>query len=243
MCTVTFIPAKKMVFITSNRDEKPSRKQALPPSFYTVNGNRLLFPKDGHAGGTWIAMNENGNAAVLLNGALEKHISRPPYKKSRGVVFTEIISATIPSKHFSKMVLDGIEPFTLVLYENGRLFECRWDETKKHCRELSVEQKYIWSSATLYSKEVVQRREQWFRSFINSNEQPAQDEILNFHLFTGNGDKHNDLNMDRNGLMCTVSVTGIAIGNNSGKMVYKDLQNKKEYSNNFSLAALTEVNV
>ena len=69
MCTVTFIPGKDRYFITSNRDEKMLRKPAIAPQPYVINGNTLVYPRDADAGGTWIAMNENGNAAVLLNGA------------------------------------------------------------------------------------------------------------------------------------------------------------------------------
>ena len=76
MCTVTFIPTKEKYFITSNRDEKNIRKQGYCPCRILRSIKRkLIFPKDGDAGGTWIALHENGNAAVLLNGAFEKHIS------------------------------------------------------------------------------------------------------------------------------------------------------------------------
>ena len=74
MCTVTFIPTGDKYFITSNRDEKNTRKFAIPPSAYEFESGKIFFPKDGDRGGSWIAIHENGNAAVLLNGAFEKHI-------------------------------------------------------------------------------------------------------------------------------------------------------------------------
>src|SRR5437773_862042 len=93
MCTVTFIPQGDTAFITHNRDEKSSRAKAIAPKQYIINGYALLFPRDSAAGGTWIAVNESGAAAVLLNGGFVKHPYRPPYRKSRGLVFLDIIAA------------------------------------------------------------------------------------------------------------------------------------------------------
>ena len=229
MCTVTFVPVKDKFFITSNRDEKNSRGRALPPMLYNVNGANLVFPKDANAGGSWIAINENGNTAVLLNGGFVKHEPVYPYKKSRGLVFLDIIAADEPVDYFSNADLDNIEPFTLVLLVNNRLFECRWDGSKKYQKELYNRFPYIWSSATLYDEATVQKREQWFASFLGKNFAPTQEDILHFHQFTGDGDTHNDLKMDRNGLMSTVSVTSIAVDTASALMKYADLKDNKAF--------------
>lgn len=56
MCTVTYIPQENNNFIlTSNRDEAYGRK-TLAPSFYTIDGVKMLFPKDAVAGGSWIGV-------------------------------------------------------------------------------------------------------------------------------------------------------------------------------------------
>jgi hypothetical protein len=36
---------------------------------------RITYPKDADAGGTWIAKHENGNAVVLLNGGFKNTYS------------------------------------------------------------------------------------------------------------------------------------------------------------------------
>ena len=92
MCTVSLIPGRESFFLTSNRDEKKIRRQAIPPAIYQYKGARLLYPRDADADGTWIAINQNGNAAVLLNGAFVKHKPRPPYNRSRGLVLLDIIA-------------------------------------------------------------------------------------------------------------------------------------------------------
>src|SRR6476620_3920231 len=117
MCTVTYIPSGEKKFLTSNRDEKTFRKKALPPQIYLREEVRLIYPKDGDAGGSWIALNENGNTAVLLNGGFEKHVSKHPYRKSRGLVFIDIIKHISPSEYFLNDDLFGIEPFTIIILE------------------------------------------------------------------------------------------------------------------------------
>ena len=67
MCTVSYLPVKDRVFITSNRDEKKLRGRAVAPAKYAVDCIGLIYPKDRDAGGTWIALRDNGIAAVLLN--------------------------------------------------------------------------------------------------------------------------------------------------------------------------------
>jgi uncharacterized protein with NRDE domain len=229
MCTVTFIPVKNKYFITSNRDEKYSRKKAIPPTIYNNGKSKLLFPKDANAGGTWIALHENGNAAVLLNGAFVKHAPQPPYEKSRGIILLEIIEAMMPIRFFTRMDLSRIEPFTLVVVDDNNLYECRWDANQKHCRQLRRNYHYIWSSSTLYKDDIAKKREEWFAAFLNKNKNPAQEDILHFHQFAGNGDTQNDLKISRQGLISTVSITSISVDDEKGNMKYLDLKENKIY--------------
>ncbi len=234
MCTVTFVPSKEGVLITSNRDEKSWRKQAFPPTFYTHNDVSLVYPKDADAGGTWIAVKENGDAAVLLNGALEKHISSPPYKKSRGIVFLEIISAANPTEHFSTISLEGIEPFTMIIFSNNELHEVRWNSIKKFASQLNENKAHIWSSATLYDALTVKKREAWFSKWQINNLNPTAADALTFHQFAGDGDSKNDLHMNRGGVMLTVSVTGILLKKNKAIMQYIDLKNNTTHETEVS---------
>lgn len=229
MCTVTYIPAKNKIFLTSNRDEKSLRRQAVAPKQYTHNGKTIVYPKDADAGGTWVAMHENGNAAILLNGGFVKHIPEPPYRKSRGLIFVDVIAHEMPVRNFLKLDLNNIEPFTLVVFDDTNLFECRWDGEKKHCKQIEKYRPHIWSSVTLYDKEVIQKREQWFLKWLNKNLNPTQQDILHFHQFAGDGDSNNDLRMNRDGMMLTVSVTGIELSADKASMRYVDLKDNMVY--------------
>ncbi len=237
MCTVSFIPGKTGIIITSNRDEKVQRKPALPPQLVQMANATLLFPRDGDAGGSWIALNDNGNAAVLLNGAFINHVPQPPYARSRGLVFLDIVAAFSPHKYFLRISLDQIEPFTIVLYEQKNLFECRWDGIHKQVIQLPVYHTHIWSSVTLYDAESIRKREQWFEEFLRKKSEPNFNEVIDFHLFGGEGDSNNDLHMNRSDAYLTVSITGMQLSRNSGKMLYKDLVNGIDYTNELPFAS------
>lgn len=241
MCTVTFIPARGNFFITSNRDEKNNRKKAIGPALYKHNGCNLIFPKDAAAGGTWVAMKENGDAAVLLNGAFICHTPQPPYRRSRGLIFLEVFATERPSRTFSKTDLSGIEPFTIILFEKSCLYEFRWDGNERYCRQLPTNRPHIWSSATLYDGLVARKREHWFAVFLNSNPQPTQQDILNFHRFSGDGDSHTDLLMERDGIYSTVSITGILLNEDRGVMKYLDIKDNSNHEIKIALLNTPEL--
>lgn len=230
MCTVTYIPIKDVVFLTSNRDEKHWRSDARTPEVYEKTSGRMLFPKDGDAGGTWIAAHQNGNAAVFLNGGFVAHTPAPPYRKSRGLILLDLLDHVTPFNCFLAINLNGIEPFTAVLRDNGHLFECRWDGQHKHHKELNAAKPHIWSSCTLYNTETIAKRNSWFDEWVKLNPSPTQEEILHFHQFTGDGDMHNDLLMNRDGKVFTVSITSIVLTENEVTMDYLDVKNNQRTS-------------
>jgi hypothetical protein len=230
MCTVTFFPNRDKIFLTSNRDENQFRSPAVPPQVYEMQTGKILFPKDSDAGGTWISLHENGNAVVFLNGGFTKHTPQPSYRKSRGLVLLQLSDSFSPKDSFIKIELSNIEPFTAVIWDNEKLFECRWDGKDRHTKELDPGAPHIWSSVTLYDPKVISKRRAWFDGWLKKNPDPGMNEILFFHQFTGDGDKHNDLLMNRNGNVFTVSITGMELSHHKGKMHYVDLSTRQTFS-------------
>ena len=228
MCTVTFLPLKEGFLITSSRDERLSRKPATAPQLQVVGGITLLFPKDTEAGGTWIACTRNGRTVCLLNGAFEPHIHHPPYRKSRGLVVLDFFQSQSAPDFEEQYELAGIEPFTMVIAENGGLQELRWDGTKKYFKQLDASKPNIHSSATLYTPETMAMREEWFGNWLKLHEHYRVDDILDFHLFAGEGDDANRIRMSRLGIVETVSVTCVGVQNNAVQMYYSDLANRKD---------------
>jgi hypothetical protein len=223
------MPVKEGMLLASNRDEKHFRSSALPPATHPTDQGMLLYPKDGDAGGTWIATNESGQAVVFLNGGFVPHQSAPPYRKSRGQVLLDIINQATPVETSMTIPLEQIEPFTAVIWAESALHEFRWDGTQRHLRKLSTHKPHIWSSVTLYDQAVIAKRESWFHTWIGEHQNPTLDDLMHFHQFTGDGDQHNDLLMNRNGQVYTVSITGLHVGHHATLMKYIDLKNNQRY--------------
>lgn len=226
MCTVTFVPSKNGIFLTSNRDETRDRIPACLPEAHNYHGCELIYPEDPQGGGSWIALKANGDSAVLLNGGFIKHEPEPPYRKSRGWVLIDILGSSNPVSHFRLINLNGIEPFTLILLIACCLWEVRWDGLHKYCVSLPADKPHIWSSVMLYGHEVVLKREQWFREWWESTKEIHLDSVLDFHRYAGNGDVRNDLVMYRANQKCTVSITTICNTRAGSYMIYKDLKNE-----------------
>jgi Transport and Golgi organisation 2 len=224
MCTVTYIPGGNGICFTSNRDERSGRAAALEPAIYEASAGNLMYPKDLQAGGTWFVVHENRQVLVLLNGGRVRHVPQGPYPKSRGLILLELADSKSPLHRFKTLDLEGIEPFTVVLLEGGELHECRWDGANKDHREQDQGAPHIWSSVTLYDPEVIRRRRVWFEDWLHENPDPDQDAILRFHRFTGDGDGRNDLLMNRDNEVLTVSITSVRCVGEDALMTYLDIR-------------------
>ena len=233
MCTVSFVNANGKIIITSNRDEKTLRPNAIEPKNYLINNKKIIFPKDKKAGGTWFAINENSTILVLLNGATVKHVLKESYRKSRGLIVLELISSESAISVWNSIDLDNIEPFTLVLFENQKLYQLQWNEIEKHTLELDIYQSHIWSSSTLYPKEISQKRANWFYTFLDTKPEVTPDELFNFHRYTEAENTEHGLVINRNDSLKTLSITQTVIEKNKVVIHYNDLIAERDFSNTF----------
>jgi hypothetical protein len=225
MCTVTFLPLNKGYIITSNRDESPLRAAALRPELYTVHSVPAYFPKDPKAGGTWIAASEH-HTLCLLNGAFKRHISEPPYRLSRGLMLLDFFKYNSAKDFASQYDFKGIENFTLLIIDHSdalALTELRWDGTQLSISEKDVSKSHIWSSSTLYTDEVIRERMSWFDVWQKDNKEYKQESIVHFHRFGGKGDRSNDIVMNREDKVKTVSITSVIRTSAGSSIYYSDL--------------------
>ncbi len=226
MCTVTYLPLGKDKFIlTSNRDEGKSRKIALPPAKYSVYDTDVYYPKDADANGTWFAAASKQFTLCILNGAFTPHEHKPPYKLSRGLMLLDFFKYKNVNDFCTQYDFTGIEPFTLLIFEQNQavtIHELRWDGTKLHTfiKDATVPQ--IWSSAQLYSTEVIKQREEWFAEWLKARNEFTMDKIIRFHKTGGNGNSYTDLLMNRDGRVFTVSITSVKRAEQS-VMRYEDM--------------------
>lgn len=218
MCTVTYVPqGANQYILTTNRDEAPGRS----PAGIDREGP-LIFPRDTAAGGTWVAASADNRLVCLLNGAYLQHERNPPYRLSRGMMALDFFSYKTAVDFFGQFDFTNIEPFTMVIFDRGKLFDYRWDGKKQYITPLSAQKRYIWSSATLYEPAVRQQRESWFQQWEAKGQYHAE-AIRQFHTTAGAGDPWNAVVMNRNGVVRTVSITQVIKQKHAVSMHYYDL--------------------
>lgn len=190
---------------------------------YNYGEAKIIFPKDAEANGSWIVLKDNGDALCLLNGAFQNHTPNNNHTTSRG----QIVLALALNKNiitaFEHVNLLSVAPFTLIVVNNNQLFECRWDATKKNCKQLNNTIPHIWSSATLYNMQQQQMRNVWFNTWLNTAKNISLKDVVSFHTNAGEQYKEAAFVMKEKTVYSTVSITCIAVNENEYSMHYKDL--------------------
>ena len=231
MCFVTYLPQKGGFVLTSNRDEHAGRPKAIPPKKYTIGCQSVFYPKDGLAGGTWIAASARFTLC-LLNGAFVNHVPQPPYRRSRGLVLLDFFEINDVTRFVADYDFTGIEPFTLIVVvkqERLELHQLRWDAQQLHHDVLDAQAAFAWSSATLYDANTVQKRASWFADWRQKYPQCSANEVIDFHLSAGKGDDCNGLIINRNNELMTVSVTQVQQTAGHFMLQYQDRLNAQAY--------------
>ncbi len=223
MCTVTFIPTEKTVFITSNRDESPSRQASGLSSQHSMDGPAIYFPLDEASSGSWIALTDTGRSVCLLNGGFIPFVPDPPYRLSRGQVVMEAAGAGEVMPFVENFNLEGIAPFTLLIYEKKLFIQTVWDGFKRHIVELPQDRPQLWSSVTLYPPEVRAWRKEIFDEWVKEHQLYDRESIMAFHCLK-KGDQVNDFIMNRNDVVKTLSVTGIQLEKHKGSLLHLNLE-------------------
>ncbi len=209
MCTVVFIPALEKIYLGSLRDESPKRLRALVPQVYHAGRTSYIAPKDQQASGTWVGASDTGNVIVLLNGGFENHEKKSDYRKSRGLIVTELLASELPVVEWRLIDMQDIEPFTLIVWSNATLFELVWDGRERHRTRLDATQPHIWSSATLYNAEAKAIRKEFFENWIAVNPPVSKLSVLNF--FRSFKNDENGFIMNRNEVTKTLSYSLIEL--------------------------------
>ncbi len=214
MCTVSFVPQEDTILLLSNRDEQVKRPAALPPAMYKRGTHTLLYPKDPQGGGTWIGIGERGQVAVLLNGAFKAHRHEPPYRRSRGLVFLDLLAEASFHDGFLHLSLEGIEPFTCISLQEGRLWEDRWDGLHKYSHLKPTGDTLVWTSATLYEEGMAAARKEQLDRWLFEQPELREEALLQFH--------QQALSYPATNTLRTVSTSLVRLGRNSAEFLYAD---------------------
>lgn len=170
MCTLTLNKIQNTLVFTSNRDDNILRNAT---EFITIShqNNKIFYPKDKLKEGTWLAYDNKGNVAILLNGSDDKHTKMPYHTKSRGLIAIDFLKMNTNIEEFAqKYNFKGFEPFTLVVLKNHQLQELKWNDKNTQTTIFKeIPNHKIWSSVTLYNKETRMKREQIFDDFTSKS--------------------------------------------------------------------------
>ncbi len=225
MCTVVFYPTMDKLFFASIRDESPSRGKASVPAYFTNNSLHYLAPFDPTGGGTWVGINEKQSIIILLNGGFKKHVRKEKYRISRGLIVKELLSEEMPVVKWSLMDLEEVEPFTLIVWSDKKLFQLVWDGESKHRILVSSNNPHIWSSSTLYSNEVKEIRKNLFNEWIKNIDEFSESELLNF--FSSFKNLQQGFIMNRDEKVKSLSITFLELSTEKAEITYHELATQK----------------
>lgn len=227
MCTVTIVPVgverAERIRLACNRDEKRSRRAALPPVVRTFGNRKAILPIDPVSDGTWIAVNDAGLAATLLN-VNPADARRPPAagRDSRGTI--------IPRLMHCESVADGLAiareldplrfpPFRLVLLDPARLAEVRSDGQSLVWNDGDLALQPVMFTSSGLGDELVERpRRELFEEMFSQDGDPLVQQAR-FHQHQWPDRPQLSVRMSRADA-CTVSLTIVEIDGNNVALSY-----------------------
>jgi hypothetical protein len=166
---------------------------------------------------------------------------------SRGLVLLDFYQYNDVAGFRDRYNFKGIEPFTLLIRNvrematglaESKFDELRWDGEQVHHTPLNPDLPGIWSSVTLYSDEVISQRNLWFKHWLDSHLKFTIRSAVNFHKTAGTGNTRNDILMNRDNEVRTVSITSILRDPLRYKYYYEDIINQQQHSKKIPLSGL-----
>jgi len=111
MCTVSWSDLPDGLHIFCNRDEKRAREPATPPLAGERDGIAFLAPRDGRAGGSWIATNERGLSVCLLNHYPRPAPEAPSDRVSRGELVLSLMGCADLASARELLQAEALAPY------------------------------------------------------------------------------------------------------------------------------------
>ncbi|HTF89275.1 MAG TPA: NRDE family protein [Planctomycetota bacterium] len=187
MCTLTWLLRDDGYFVAFSRDERRTRAPATGPKLFERAGVKGIAPIDGEAGGTWIAVNEQGLTLALLNGyrfqgAQAQRADERRTWSSRGELalqFGDAASVAEVATRLSEFDLERYRPFELAAFDTaGAATLASWTGSTLITRELHGGDRPLVSSSFDDDGARVQRRAQYAK--LVSGE-ASEHELERFH--------------------------------------------------------------
>ena len=225
MCIVNYIPVSDHSFVlTHSRDERIKRPLSSPPIIKTIDGVKYVFPVDLKEGGTWIGASETGRVPCILNGAEKLHSYQPPYRHSRGLIIPAYFSYSSYASFFKSFKFSGLEPFTLIVFENQQIYSCVFSGDELKTRTLDRSKAFIRASSSLYSAEDYQVKKNDFETWRNDFPNVSYEQIIQ-HNMNFRFERQADQLLSYTHPIQTISMTSVFQTSHKTRMDFYDLVN------------------
>ncbi len=192
MCTASWTSRKQSYRLYFNRDEQRSRPRAAPPRKRIIDGVQVVAPTDSLAGGSWIAVNDHGVSAFLLNNYAFCATSPQDKRfRSRG----EIPLLAVAQRSFDKS-LEAVRTLTYTDYRPfliglmGPENDCRiceWNGIEAKNRTLRIP---MLTTSSFKTSEVESYREKRYEAMVlSSSSIDESDPHYDYHCDVENADR------------------------------------------------------
>ena len=222
MCTVSWIIQPDHLEFCCNRDEFKERGAALPPQQATRQGVPYIAPIDSQAGGTWLAVNEHGLIATLLNHYPDPAYT-PPLPHSRGELPMKLMACCSLEDAQATLLEENLSvfpPFYLItLMPNSQPRQATWDG-----RELAFSQPDFpvgCQTSSSYNHQEVSAYRKALSQPLVGHPDPGAGQLLHYHLFPEPQQEQHAVRVERAQTQ-TVSVSHITITPDEIRFAYRD---------------------
>jgi hypothetical protein len=225
VCTATVVPLGDGFSLAFNRDEQRDRPPATRPALYRLKRRVAVFPIDPLGGGTWIAVNDVGLAAALLNRTVTPHQPRKA-PCSRGLIIPRVLESQSLAEALDTSA--GLDASQFNLFRLLLIHEARAAIATSTAHAVSIEQiditnPYMLTSSSLGDAVVEAPRTQLFRQSFTADEQSWRDAQIQFHSHRWPDRPEVSVNMERADAQ-TVSQSFINVSSRAIRFLYRALQ-------------------
>lgn len=165
MCTVSIVPRDDGFRLLCNRDERLSRRPAVPPRWRTAGGVTAAYPVDPQGGGTWLAVSEQGLAVALMNRGPRV----PDRRRSRGEIPLLLIgseSLAAARRRLTRVNVAAYPGFVVVAAWLDQLLIGRSDGRRLTVAGCRLTDPVVFTSSSLGDADAEQARLPLFQSMV-----------------------------------------------------------------------------
>ncbi|MEQ1819325.1 MAG: NRDE family protein [Terricaulis sp.] len=180
MCTLTIWRESDHFTVTMNRDDAQARQESPPEVRRGAQGD-FISPRDVQAGGSWIAANDRGLIACLLN----RYDPAPPGRTSRGdIVLRAMGLPNAPAAALALSPASGdYSPFTCLLLDREHSVRVDWDGAHFSRETLTLKPREMLTSSSWQEHDIRAQRSGAFATLSARPGRPS-DTIDAFHCYT-----------------------------------------------------------